>query len=149
MVTAVVVQWDKYVQCGRHICSGTFANNVKCMYVYQCFWSHCWLQEVNIHANTILFYILACLSTYITYQHAWTLMHYWYKQTLMPGYLHSYISAHIQTGKHSYMPVYIYTYIYMENECIHFCTSVYTQTYIHTHIHACLPTYKHSYMHTT
>ena len=26
------VQWDMYVQCGKHICSGVYANNVKCMY---------------------------------------------------------------------------------------------------------------------
>ena len=32
METAGVMQWDKYVQCGRHICSGAYANNVKCMY---------------------------------------------------------------------------------------------------------------------
>ena len=24
------MQWDIYVQCGRHICSGAYANNVKC-----------------------------------------------------------------------------------------------------------------------
>ena len=23
-----IVQWDKCVQCGRHICSGAYANNV-------------------------------------------------------------------------------------------------------------------------
>ena len=31
-VDDIVVQWDKYVQCGRHICSGAYASNVKCMY---------------------------------------------------------------------------------------------------------------------
>ena len=28
----IVVQWDIYVPCGRHYCSGVYANNVKCMY---------------------------------------------------------------------------------------------------------------------
>ena len=31
MSTTVVVHWDMCVQCGRHICSGAYANNVKCM----------------------------------------------------------------------------------------------------------------------
>ena len=26
----VALQWNKYVQCGRHVCSGAYANNVKC-----------------------------------------------------------------------------------------------------------------------
>ena len=26
------MQWDIYVQCGRNICPGAYANNVKCMY---------------------------------------------------------------------------------------------------------------------
>ena len=33
MWTAVEVQWYIYVQCGRHICSGTYVSNVKCMYI--------------------------------------------------------------------------------------------------------------------
>ena len=32
MYTRVLVQWDIYVWCGRHICSGAYANKVKYMY---------------------------------------------------------------------------------------------------------------------
>ena len=32
LTTIVVVQWDKYVQCGRHICSRVYASNVGCMF---------------------------------------------------------------------------------------------------------------------
>ena len=32
MYTTVVLQWNAYAQCGMHICSGAYANNVKCMY---------------------------------------------------------------------------------------------------------------------
>ena len=32
MKTTLLVQWDIYMQCGRHICSGAYANNVKCMH---------------------------------------------------------------------------------------------------------------------
>ena len=32
MDTTVTVQWDMYVQYSRHICSRTYANNVKCIY---------------------------------------------------------------------------------------------------------------------
>ena len=32
MVTTVEVQRDIYVQCGRHICSGPYASNVKSIY---------------------------------------------------------------------------------------------------------------------
>ena len=28
----MVMQWDNYVQYGRHICSWAYVNNVKCMY---------------------------------------------------------------------------------------------------------------------
>ena len=31
MYTTVDVQWDIHVQYGRHICSGEYANNVKCI----------------------------------------------------------------------------------------------------------------------
>ena len=30
--SSVAVQWDKYIQCDRHICSGEYASDVKCMY---------------------------------------------------------------------------------------------------------------------
>ena len=26
------MHWDTYVYCGRHVCSGEIANNVKCMH---------------------------------------------------------------------------------------------------------------------
>ena len=33
MYTTVVVQWNMYMQYGKHIiCCGAYANNVKCMY---------------------------------------------------------------------------------------------------------------------
>ena len=32
MWAAVEVQWDIYVQCGRHISSGAYASNVECLY---------------------------------------------------------------------------------------------------------------------
>ena len=32
MWTTVRMQWEKYMQCGRHICSGAYVNNVKYMY---------------------------------------------------------------------------------------------------------------------
>ena len=32
MQATVAVQWSIYVQCGRHICPGPYANNVKCIY---------------------------------------------------------------------------------------------------------------------
>ena len=32
MEFSVEVQWDIHVQCGRHIYSEAFANNVECMY---------------------------------------------------------------------------------------------------------------------
>ena len=32
METTVKVQWDIYVQSGRHICSGDYANSVKSMF---------------------------------------------------------------------------------------------------------------------
>ena len=32
MYTRVAMQWNINMQCGRHISSGTCANNVKCMY---------------------------------------------------------------------------------------------------------------------
>ena len=31
MWTMVEVQWDMFVKCIRHICSGIYASNVKCM----------------------------------------------------------------------------------------------------------------------
>ena len=33
METIVIVKWDIYVQCHRHISSGTYVNNVKHMYI--------------------------------------------------------------------------------------------------------------------
>ena len=33
METTVEVQWDIYLQCGRHICSGAYASSVECMYI--------------------------------------------------------------------------------------------------------------------
>ena len=36
MWTTVVMQVNIDVQCGRHIFSGAFANNVKCMYTSVC-----------------------------------------------------------------------------------------------------------------
>ena len=36
MVTAVVVQWGFCISCGRHICLGAYANNVKCVYASTC-----------------------------------------------------------------------------------------------------------------
>ena len=36
MKTTVVVQWDIHMQCGRHICSEAYVNNVKCMYTSAC-----------------------------------------------------------------------------------------------------------------
>ena len=32
MKTTVAVQWKTYVQCDMYICSGAYANNMKCMY---------------------------------------------------------------------------------------------------------------------
>ena len=32
MYMTVLVQWDIHLRCGRHICSGVYANNVKHMY---------------------------------------------------------------------------------------------------------------------
>ena len=32
MWSIVVVQWDIHMQYGRHICSGAYVNNLKCMY---------------------------------------------------------------------------------------------------------------------
>ena len=32
MYTTVEVQWDTYVQCGRHICSGAYLSNMELMY---------------------------------------------------------------------------------------------------------------------
>ena len=32
MLSVVLVQWNVYVQCGRHICSGAYIVNVECMY---------------------------------------------------------------------------------------------------------------------
>ena len=26
------MQWDIYVHCGSHVCSGAYVSNVKCMY---------------------------------------------------------------------------------------------------------------------
>ena len=34
--TIVLVQWYMYVQCGRHIYSGAYANNMKCIYSKTC-----------------------------------------------------------------------------------------------------------------
>ena len=31
-VLVVEMQWDIYVQCGRHICPVAYVNNVKCIY---------------------------------------------------------------------------------------------------------------------
>ena len=30
------MQWDIHMQCGRHICSGAYVINVKCMYTSAC-----------------------------------------------------------------------------------------------------------------
>ena len=30
--TTIAVQWNIYEQCSRHICSGSYASNVKCMF---------------------------------------------------------------------------------------------------------------------
>ena len=30
--TTVEVQWNRYVQCGRNICSVAYVSNVECMY---------------------------------------------------------------------------------------------------------------------
>ena len=32
MYTTVAVEWNMYEQCGRHICSGAYTNNMKCTY---------------------------------------------------------------------------------------------------------------------
>ena len=32
MQTSIEVKWDIYVQCGRYLCSGEYAHNIKCMY---------------------------------------------------------------------------------------------------------------------
>ena len=32
MQTTVGVQWDIHVESGRHICSGAYVSNVKCMH---------------------------------------------------------------------------------------------------------------------
>ena len=34
MYSTVAVQWNMYVQCGSHIYSRHYANNVKCMYTH-------------------------------------------------------------------------------------------------------------------
>ena len=33
MQTAVALQWNAYVECGMHICSGAYANNVECIHI--------------------------------------------------------------------------------------------------------------------
>ena len=36
MLTTVAVKWDIHVEFGRHICSGAYVNNVKCIYTSDC-----------------------------------------------------------------------------------------------------------------
>ena len=52
------MQWVKYLQCGRHICSGAFASNVKCMY------SSAFGHTVDMHTNTNE-YTPKCLASYM------------------------------------------------------------------------------------
>ena len=59
METTAAVQWSIYVQCGRHISSGAYTNNVKCLYtsvpdyIIDCSEFPCiWYPKVNILLHT-------------------------------------------------------------------------------------------------
>ena len=101
------------------------------MYVYQCSWSHCWLQWVHVHADTNV-YTLACPATYI---HNWKLKHDWYQQTQMLVCWHTFMHTYIHTYMHTY---------------IHACLSTYIHIYLHGNMHAytCAYLATHAYIHT-
>ena len=141
------------------------------MYVYQCSWSHCWLQWVHMHANTNS-QTLTCLATYIhmnilrtsclsVYKHAYkhTHMHKTRHSCMLSTYLygnkHAYTCLWLSTHMHSFIlhthtcmdvclyEIYVHAYSICMYALIHTC--IYIYIYIYLCMSACIKTYLHAY----
>ena len=130
------------MQCGWHICSGAYSNNVKCMCTS--FPGHCWLQWVHLHTNANA-YTLACLATWVqTYMQS----HAWLIQTATLICLSSYMYTYVHTYIHQFMHVFLHVDIFLHGD-MHDHTSACVATHICMHtcilMHVCMYTNIHVY----
>ena len=66
--TTLAAQWKTCVQCARHICLGTSANNVKCMYTS----AHGYTVDCSeficgMYSDVVISYMHMNLFVYVTY----------------------------------------------------------------------------------